>query len=421
MDLLSNLPKSRKSAFLIRSCLVIAFFGSVACSHMNPYANPELVAPNKYDVRRVLGPTEISNPDYRDLRYVSTMPIELERIDEHRVRLHAIIAKIGSERDVYDAALWLAIPLVAFRPSQSALVQGAAVLGAGYGYLSTRPKEQVPILQGTVGELTCLMVDYSPYVYTTADFGELAPKLDYSMRQKELADAIENFDLQTKNLIRAVPLRATTIIDGKSGCAENGTAECDERKKIRRKSIPGNEAEIHGFLTYTSDQINDSDKELRTLASVEDAILRTAPRRVAEKSQFVLMDAWQRQEAVRRPPTAPDAISAAAPPLAPPPAPRAGAQSREIARSRHDSGLPPLRRLSKENRTLLQVADDADRTLSAKRRAARTFMESHQERIFQSKQIRGQYCQKFADNSLPQASANTAAPSTYITRLPDGK
>jgi len=166
-------------------CLCIA-----ACSHMNPYETPWQERPDRADNRRILAPSAIAAPDYRDTRYVSTMHEELERVDEHRMRLQGIIGKIGSERDFYDAALWLTVPLVAFSPAPKDVTRGAAVLGAGYAWLNARPKEQVPILEHAVGALTCLMVAYSPYLYTNRDFGELVPERLHSRRYDDLLLAI---------------------------------------------------------------------------------------------------------------------------------------------------------------------------------------------------------------------------------------
>lgn len=384
-----------------------------ACSHLDPSEHTGRAHPN--DPRRVMPPTVIAQPDQRQQQYVSTLHAELERVDEHRVRMQAIIGQIGSERDFYTAALWLAVPMVAFSPAPKDVAKALAVLGAGYAFLNTRPKQQVPTLQDTVGQLTCLMVKYSPYLYTTQDFGRFGVDGLHSERYDNLVDATAHFEKQSARFIRAVPVIVPK--DGGVNCAEHGTDDCAVREKLRRqRSRSGNVSTISDYTTYVARRIDDANRELDALALVEDAILRTAPFELSARAHLVIASAAQRLEAMRPRLVAPDAV------ITPGGKESAGGAAPAQSRTRvshFEAQAPMLRGLSKENRELRDDADDADRDLSEALRKARAFMTAHEGRLARATILQADYCAAYGARQAAAVAAPPGTPASIEFRLGD--
>lgn len=386
-----------------------------ACSHLDPYEQTGRAPAHRHDPRRVLAPTDIAEPDQRQQQYVSTMHAELERVDEHRLRIHAIVGKIGSERDFYTAALWLAVPMVAFSPAPRDLAKALAVLGAGYGFLNSQPREQVPTLLNNVGQLTCLMVQYSPYLYTNQDFGPLGVDGRYSERYDTLVNAIAYFEKHATRFIRAVPVVVAN--NGGVNCADPGSDDCAMREKLRHhRSSYGNLSTITDYATYVARRIDAASAQRDALALAEDAILRTAPVDLSFNVHLIINPAEQRLQAMRPRLVAPDTL------LTPGAKPSSGgtatAQSR--ARSAHFDGRPPvLRGLSKANLELRDAADDADRELSEALRKAQAFMTVHEGRLARAAVLRADYCAAYGAPQAAGIAAPSGIPSSTEVRLGD--
>lgn len=360
-----------------------------ACSHVDPYGMSSQVRPAPDDPRRILAPSAIAAPDYRGVRYVSTMQDALERVDERRMDIQDEIGRVGTERDLYDAALWLAVPLLAFSPAPRDVTKGAALLGAGYGYLNTRPKEQVSILYDAMGRLTCLMVDYTPYLYTTQDFGELGTGGRYSRRHDELVEAIGKFEAQAGAFLDAVPVhRAVTDTTGVN-CAYKFSAACEERRKNQARTTPGNQSQIDMVRDYVERQAEDANEEVRDLEAIEDRILRQAPNELRTRAAFPLAAAGRLLHEARPALAAPGTIIGArdAAPLTTTGAAQSGRRPARIG-----TALPPLAADNRRVRTLRTSADEAARRLADTRRAAQGFIATHETRIESSRRIAREYC-----------------------------
>lgn len=371
-----------------------------ACSHLDPYGTSSQARPAHDDRRRILAPSGIAAPDDRGVRYVSTMQDALERVDEYRLVMQDQIRRVGSERDLYDAALWLAVPLLAFSPAPRDVTKGAALLGAGYGYLNTRPKEQVPILYDAIGRLTCLMVDYTPYLYTTRDFGELEPGGLYSRRHAELVDAIRSFEMQAGAFLDAVPLEPPRTDTANLHCANKFSAACEERRKAHATSTPGNQSKIDDVRDYIERQAGDADAEATALAKLENRILYGAPVELREKADFVRAAAGRAAYDARPALVAPDTLLGA----------RAGTPAASAAaahigrRTRTGAGLPPLAARNDMVRALRTGAEVAARRLADARRTAQAFMAVHEERVAASARVSRQYCAQYV-LAVPGAAA----------------
>lgn len=423
MNLHAGRMASCPSHRMMRVLAILVLLGSGACSHMNPYENAEQVPPTPDDNRRVLAPSHIAGPDISGVRYVSTMHEQLERVDVHRVRLQGIIGKIGSEREFYDAALWLAVPLIAFSPAPQDVAKGAAVLGAGYGFLNTRPKEQVPILQNAVGQLTCLMIEYSPFVYTNKDFGEQSLDGGYSKRLEALSTAIENFEKSTSELIRSVPVIAPAVKSVACASDPDPSPDCDARTRAKKRTTAiGNQAEIDRYVREVRERAGAAHQQMEELAVIEDRILRFAPLELGVRSQLIVASIGQRQEAVRPVLIAPDTLFGASREGVKAPAGGATAQSGHKASAiQAAAGLPLLRGLNKENKALQSQADDADRTLSVQRRLARAFIAAYRDRVDKSQVLKRRYCTEFAADPRPLAERRSSEPSSDESKLEERK
>lgn len=384
-----------------------AAFLCCACSHLDPYAAPGSVGPGADDRRRVLAPLPIAAPDYRDMRYVSALHDELERVDEHRLRLQAIVIKIGSERDLYDAALWLTVPLLAFSPAPKDVTRGAAVLGAGYAWLESRPKELVPIYERAIGELTCLMVAYSPYLYTNKDFGALAASGHTSQRYADLLEAIKAFEKHTAEFIGTVRVRAPADIENVV-CADMRSPECAVRKQVRTATTPGNQPQIDRYRDYTGARASAASEEARNLAMLEDHILHTVAQELSTSAHLALGAAGARARAAQPPAIAFDTFLKR-PPSAPPATDQTATTQSGAYTERPGAGLPRIAASGKSSADLRAKADEADRTLADARRAAQAFIAKHQARIEQSRKVAQAFCTPY----LP-AVTDAAAPSPEL-------
>lgn len=388
----------------------IACLCTGACSHVDPYGISSRARPAPDDRRRILAPSGIAAPDYRGVRYVSRMYEELERVDERRMAIQDEIGRIGSERDLYDAALWLAVPLLAFSPSPKDVTKGAALLGAGYGYLNTRPREQVPILYDAMGRLTCLMVEYTAYLYTTQNFGELGTGGRYSRRHDELVDAITTFEAQAGAFLDAVPVhRAVTDTTGVK-CAYKFSAACEERRKNQARTTPGNQSQIDMVRDYVTRQAEDANEEVLDLEAIEDRILRQAPHELGARAAFPLAAAGRLMHEARPALAAPGTVIGTLD-TAPLGAATATAQSGRHA-ARIGTALPPLVADNDTARALRTSADVAARRLADTRRAAQGFIATHKAGVESSRRIARKYCASYpvADTTAPGAGTPRVEP-----------
>jgi hypothetical protein len=397
-------------------CVAAMCLCAAACSHLDPYETTGPKRPGADDRRRVLPPSAIAEPDERGTRYVSAMHEALERVDADRVGLQGLIARIGTERNVYDAALWLTLPLVAFDPAPKDMVKAAAVLGAGYAYLNARPKEQVPIFESAIAQLTCLMIAYSPYLYTDKDFGELAPDGRHSRRYDRLVEATAQFESATGRFIDAVPViqPSTPPIQ----CDADDSPDCAARRKLRARTRPGNQRQIDLYRNLAGRRIEEAGEETSALATLEDRILRRAPFELSVRAHQVMDAARRSQYAVQAPPLAADAFINGHAVAGQPAAPGGAATAQSGRRTpRIGTGLPVPAGAGAALRNLRERADAADRDLAHARREAQVFVAAHDARLADARSAAREHCGPSAPAAAGAATQDGRAEPARVVPL----
>lgn len=329
-----------KRALFLFTCFLLG------CSHLDPYEAPTAAegATSRKPYQTVFEPGKSSSEAgiaeaVRASGNEPHMYAAMLRTDEQRVRLLEIVRHIGGERDFYDAALWMTLPLAAFQPQAKDIRRAAAVLGAGYGYLSMQPKERVPMYLAGVKELTCLMASYSRFLYPRSDIdrlygqeltrketrragtagevttiwssSEISERKEVQeaegawevvrvveRRESRLAQAIVAFQKKTIALqsVVAITPDKTTL----ATCAgDSHTYECEQKRKILQKPIPGNRKDWVEFLAYGQAQMEKAAQVRRQLDTVVDSIRSEAPSQLNLRTQLVLGNLGKELDGIR--------------------------------------------------------------------------------------------------------------------------
>ena len=328
-----------KCAVFLLICLLLG------CSHLDPYEVPKAEgAASRKIFQGVFEPAESSSETgIAEAVYASGnephMYAAMLRTDGQRVRLLEIVRQIGGERDFYDAALWMTLPLAAFQPQAKDIRRAAAVLGAGYGYLSMQPKERVPMYLAGVKDLTCLMASYSRFLYPRNDIDRLygqeftlketrgegsAAEITTRWNSREISERKKV--LKTNGaweVVRVVERRETRLAQAmlvfqqktialqsvaaitsdkttSANCAgESHTYECEQKRKILQKPIPGNRKDWVEFLAYGQAQVEKAAPLRRQLDAVFDSIRNEAPSQLNLRTQLVLGNLGKELDGIR--------------------------------------------------------------------------------------------------------------------------
>lgn len=396
------------------ACLVPVML-TAACSHLNPYEDPGKKIPQAamFSER----PQELPVA----AQYViSPMWKALERTDAHRVRLHGLIAQIGSERDAYDAALWfVAVPLLAAHPSPKA-VAGTAVLFANwFNTLDRRPKDLVPRLQRGVKELSCLRMAYTPYLFTAQEYGfGRIDVVSVSYHTGELKAAI--LDYQAKSAAFVAAIKPVAGSRGTVTCATGKSADCDERYRHKRVSgTSGNRSQIEAYAAYSKVQADKAWKVALQAQNLDDRIQSGAPHEVDVQTHMILEGMGADLEAGRAPLLAADKILAAIGKSASDIKTAIGQSGRKAV---PDSILPPqLEANNQASQELKPLVDEAERKMNNALRTAEAFLNKFSERKVASDRMLRERCGAVVVAADTGAGRETNEGAGGFTRLEDGK
>ncbi|AXQ29394.1 hypothetical protein D0B54_12135 [Solimonas sp. K1W22B-7] len=259
------------------------------CSYLDPYKNVQVATDNPNDVRRLLPPMESASGPAPS--FVGTLPAALEQADARRRGLLQSALSMSNERAAYDALVWTLTPYLLYRAITSdggatrVLTGGAAVLGAGYGFLNARPKEYEQIHQDGAARIGCLMLSYTRYLYTTDEY-QTASGTPFAKLADDLELAINEYSNAADDVVRSASNLPRP--ESKTSCALGGSSDCRARQAVRDGRAPDRERLASTISGRSALQIANAEKKLTALRGLLEQVDRKAAENLSLESQNLM-------------------------------------------------------------------------------------------------------------------------------------
>lgn len=264
-------PRRLPALALVIAAVLAAVAG---CAHVDPYENVEHAAAEPQDPRRLIPDLPAAAPVEPEPVFVGALPAALADVDVMRRALMRTSKALSGERSAYDAALWTLTPYMLYRAitadagsrdTSRTLIAGSALLGAGYGFLSARPKEFERIYLDGTARLTCLMADHTRYLYTEDEFreqasGDTATPRTTAREWQALAGAIAAYRAaaaQASRAVAALPAGGASVT-----CAV--ASDCGARRAALGRPAPDRASAAAAVLSATEAR---AERALRTLVA----------------------------------------------------------------------------------------------------------------------------------------------------------
>lgn len=291
-------PRRLPALALVIAAVLAAVAG---CAHVDPYENVEHAAAEPQDPRRLIPDLPAAAPVEPEPVFVGALPAALADVDVMRRALMRTSKALSGERSAYDAALWTLTPYMLYRAvtadagsrdTSRTLIAGSALLGAGYGFLSARPKEFERIYLDGTARLTCLMADHTRYLYTEDEFGEQASGDTATPTAREwqaLAGAIADYRAAAAQASRAVA--ALPAGGARVTCAV--ASDCGARRAALGRPAPDRASAAAAVLSATEAR---AERALRTLVA-QRGLMQQVQYQAAHDLRIQAHQAMQRIEA----------------------------------------------------------------------------------------------------------------------------
>lgn len=240
----------------------------------------------------------------------------MNEVDTLRRALIQTTVDMSNERANYDAALWILTPAMLYSAATASggisqglknnLVLATAALGAGYGFLNSRPKEYEQFYSQGAKQLACLMVDYSRFLYKTDEVDisssravSTAPPIpaiqDFSgaqrifLQETKLKQAILDYEKNVNKVVQSL-LKTKPLPEG-HGCAMPTGTDCRRRQSVLVHSpLPENIQSASEIRDITDQQLHDAKVELSNLQNLVDNIQHEAAMELRFESRQVMAD-----------------------------------------------------------------------------------------------------------------------------------
>ena len=269
---------------------------AAGCSHLNPYENAADVKASPRDIQRLLPELPAAEPADPAPVFVGSLPQALDDVDVLRRALIQTSSNMSSERSFYDAALWTIAPYLLYRAvtadagsqdAKNTLVGGASILGAGYGFLNSRPKEYEQIYVVATDRLACLMVSYSKYLYTKDEMDPY-PGWPPNLQMDLLTKAVSDYRDAAYAVSRAVVQTAGKSSSAK--CAVDNRADCSARKSALDGSPPDHRKPALQVQDDADRQADAAEETLTKLRQLIDLIRQEAGLNLRIESRRLMTD-----------------------------------------------------------------------------------------------------------------------------------